>query len=155
MGIKSNKRRFKRGYTIVELLVVMAIIAVIVGISVSGLLLQQQKARDARRRADLETIRAALEEQRRTDTFYDKAFLEGNISGKDFDGDGIADAPEDPRPDHGLFYLVQFGACSGDECSQYELGAHLEVNPPNNCVVISGELCGPVGEICNYCVVQP
>jgi prepilin-type N-terminal cleavage/methylation domain-containing protein len=51
----------KKGFTLIELLVVIAIIAIlaIVGIAVfSG---QQQSARDARRRADIQAIAQALE----------------------------------------------------------------------------------------------
>lgn len=51
----------KRGFTLIELLVTMSIIAVLAAIGLSSYAFSQKRARDARRRADLESVRSALE----------------------------------------------------------------------------------------------
>lgn len=51
----------KRGFTLIELLVAMSIIAVLAAIGLSSYAFSQKRARDARRRADLESVRSALE----------------------------------------------------------------------------------------------
>jgi len=50
-----------KGFTLVEMLVVVGIIAILVTIAIVGTFNARQKARDARRKADLITISKALE----------------------------------------------------------------------------------------------
>ena len=50
-----------KGFTLIELLVVMAIIAVALGVSLFGLANSRLESRDSRRKADLESIRSAIE----------------------------------------------------------------------------------------------
>jgi len=55
------KTYYKKGFTLIELLIVMMIIAILVGISVVALGGARKTARDAKRKSDLESIRAAIE----------------------------------------------------------------------------------------------
>jgi type II secretion system protein G len=55
------KNNNKRGFTIIELIVVIAIIAVLAGIVISSVNIYTAKARDAKRMADLRQISKALE----------------------------------------------------------------------------------------------
>ena len=59
----SLKRIIKdnRGFTLIELLIVIAIIGIILAISAFGLTGARESSRDAKRKADLETIRGGLE----------------------------------------------------------------------------------------------
>lgn len=54
-------QRGLKGFTLIELLVVMGIIAVLASLSIFGLRGARESGRDAKRKADLETIRSSLE----------------------------------------------------------------------------------------------
>ena len=59
-------RRFahasKKGFSLLELLVVISIIAILVGLSAVSYSTAQKKARDARRRGDMRAVQAAYEQ---------------------------------------------------------------------------------------------
>jgi len=57
-----NLKKGKSGFTLLELLVVIGIIAVLVGIGSVSYSTAQKKARDAKRKGDLQAIHKALEE---------------------------------------------------------------------------------------------
>ncbi len=57
-------RRKKRGFTLLELLAVMAIIAILSGLGTKGYNLARRQTKETRAKAELEIIRAALEEYR-------------------------------------------------------------------------------------------
>lgn len=57
----SIRRRAKGGFTLIELLVVIAIIGILASIVLASLNSARQKARDARRVADIKSIQLALE----------------------------------------------------------------------------------------------
>ena len=50
-----------KGFTLIELLVVVSIIGILIALSIFGLQGARESSRDARRKADLETIRSGLE----------------------------------------------------------------------------------------------
>ncbi len=89
---ESNYRKKISGFTLVELLVVVAIIGLIASLSLVAFNLTRSKSRDTRRRADLKQIQNMLE------LYYDKnntypttsSYSENNVSGWDasyIDGD--------------------------------------------------------------------
>ncbi|VGO15904.1 Type II secretion system protein G [Pontiella desulfatans] len=63
----------RKGFTILELLAVMAIIAVLAGIGATGMRLARRQAKESRAKADIETLRNALNEYRVEFGFYPEA----------------------------------------------------------------------------------
>jgi len=53
--------KYKYGFTLIELLVVIAVIGIILGLSLIGLTGTKEASRNARRKTDLESMRASLE----------------------------------------------------------------------------------------------
>lgn len=60
-SMKLAKLNDKNGFTLVELMVVIAIIAIIAAVGIAIFTTQQTAARDARRKADIESISQVLE----------------------------------------------------------------------------------------------
>ena len=62
MLIVQNKKTFRNGFTLVELIIVISIIAVLSTIGISTYSSIQQNSRNAKRKADLKEIKTALEQ---------------------------------------------------------------------------------------------
>jgi len=62
MKIENLKLKISRGFTLLEMLVVIGIIAVLVAVGTSSYSTAQKKSRDARRKTDLKTIQNAFEQ---------------------------------------------------------------------------------------------
>ena len=58
--LSKNRRIFDNGFTIIELIVVIAIIATLTGIVMMNVSIYMTKARDAKRISDMKTIKTAL-----------------------------------------------------------------------------------------------
>ena len=62
MKISNFKFQIKRGFTLLEMLVVIGIIAILVSLGTSSYSTAQKKARDARRKSDLKSFQNAMEQ---------------------------------------------------------------------------------------------
>lgn len=60
----------KKAFTLIELLVALSIMALIMGLSLTAFDSTKKSARDGRRKADLESIRSALEIYRSDNNMY-------------------------------------------------------------------------------------
>ncbi len=144
----------KKGFTLIELLVVISIIGILLGLSVFGLQGARTSSRDARRKADLETIRSGLEIfkadcDRYPATLpappnpligipaYSSACLAANTY--------ISRVPNDPIP--GTYAYVYTPDATG---TTYTLCAALE---QGTSVALSCVTCGT--KACNYLVQNP
>lgn len=141
-----------RGFSVIEVLVVVSIITILATIGLSTYSSIQKKARDGKRMSDLELIRAAVEQYRSNNNQYPPALIYPNSGGNT----GLCDPPflggctsgvytqkipADPDTSHKYSYEL-IGT------SDYTICAYL-TNPgtsnQGNCAV-SGTLT------CNYCL---
>jgi len=149
VSVINNK--MKKAFTLIELLVVATIIGLLAaGAAVSYSQFSKQ-SRDARRKADLEQIRAALEMYKSTNNYY-PVNLTTLTSGTVY----IQSVPQDPMIGQTPSYTYQYqklpSTCDNtvsNYCINYTLGAFLEnsstcASPPTtNCKGSSA---------CNYCL---
>ncbi|MGC9968157.1 MAG: prepilin-type N-terminal cleavage/methylation domain-containing protein [Minisyncoccia bacterium] len=132
-----NKKR--QGFTLIEILIVVAIIAILASVVLVGLGPTQQAGRDARRLSDIRQVQNALE------LFYNKCgYYPGNVSGGACStaapspatwtgfgsmltaaGIGVSAIPGDPSSNRSYGYAYNSGNTA------YVLGVALE-NPSNS-----------------------
>lgn len=155
------------GFTLIELLVVISIIGILIALSAVAFQSSRASARDAKRKADLETIRSALEMYKTDCGSYPlSAYLDyfTRLSGGAFVGPSglrcegntyLSSTPRDPLPEQFMYRYFRSGG-SGTPFS-YVLCAHLEnggTTIPAGC----SSACvaaGTGGAGCNYSVSSP
>jgi general secretion pathway protein G len=132
-----------KGFTLIELLVTIAIIGILSGIAIFGLQGVREQARDAKRKADLESIRSALEIYRGDCNSYPAT---GRVtSGSQLVGVGgvgcnnnvyMQSVPTDPQTGRSYGYRLI-------SPTTYELCTSLEQIPttPAACGVSCGSTC--------------
>jgi prepilin-type N-terminal cleavage/methylation domain-containing protein len=161
-----KKNRLGGGFTLLELLIAISIIAVLTSISLFALNKARQQTRDARRKSDLETIRSALEIYKADCNFYPNQSSFPNANGE-LNGNSapctigaanvyLKSRPADPNSGSNYVYVPAPSGCSATgTCRSYTLWARLE-NPPSSLpsYCSSPPSCGSVGS-CNYCVTNP
>lgn len=142
----------RKGFTLVEILVVIGVIAILMGVSLFGLAGSRETARDARRKSDLEAIRAGLELYRADCRFYpaslavgDKLVGDGSSAGCSGSNVYISEVPGDPVASLNYPYtrLTNF---------TYEICASLEGDGSGTVVTCTGS-CG--SNACNYRTTNP
>jgi prepilin-type N-terminal cleavage/methylation domain-containing protein len=137
-------KRLKSGFTLVELLMVIAVIGVMAGFGFSKYPGVQKSSRDTNRRSDLKQYQTSLENYANIKGgFYPSRNSETPISTLCSDL-GISNCPSDPHdgdPDcNGVcnYYYTSNGSCAaGAACaSRYVLYARLEKNNHENLFVV-------------------
>lgn len=139
------------GFTLIELLVVIGVITILMGVSLFGLSGSRETARDTRRKADLETIRSALELYRSDCRYYPLTLVAGSTLTGDGSTPGCSLAnvylqtiPTDPIDGRNYLYtrtsLYNYTICSA-----------LESDDPGVSCIGS---CGS-GVTCNYQITNP
>ena len=145
----------KKGFTLVELLVVLTVIAVLVTISVFGLQGARESARDSRRKSDLETIRSGLEIYRADcDAYPSSITFGGSLRGTVANPSAacstsntyIAEIPQDPQDPSRAYRYARTSTITYELCAALEQGS--------GSVSCGGSSsCG--SKTCNYKVVSP
>lgn len=137
--------RGKTGFTLLEILVVTTLIALLSTVGIFTYQSALRAGRDARRTADIETLRSALELYRNTNDIY-PASLDLSCTSTSGVADGtntyLPKNPQDPKCPTQQYYYTQLS--SG---ADYTLGARYEG------VTSATSTCGSCGSgICTYCV---
>lgn len=147
----SNKRR---GFTLIEILVVTTIIGLFATMGFVSYVSFNQQARDARRKADLEQIRAVVEMYRSNNSTYPST-LTAVIP------DYMKSLPTDPKTKTVYVYTP---TCEGTRCNDYivkttlERGGCYQVGPygESSCNGWSSDptpkpvpTCVPIGGVCD------
>ncbi|MEK7513536.1 MAG: type II secretion system protein [Patescibacteria group bacterium] len=132
-------KRNKQGFTLIEILVAVSIIALLTVMGVTNFMVANKKARDGKRQGDLEQIRAALEIYRADERIYPTT---GNFV-SEIEPTYMGDIPDDPVTGRDYKYLSTTGA-------SYILCASLELSSAG---VPAG--CSGCGTACNYKISNP
>ena len=131
-----RKKKDAFGFTLIELLVVVFIIGVLAAVVMPNLMGARQRARDAKRKRDLEAVKSALRMYYNDNQVYPTGNYD-NLEGELVD-EYIADLPEDPLEDQGYTYQ-QTNAGDG-----FLLRAVMEAPTPDG--LASQESCGVTPE---------
>lgn len=110
------------GFTFVELLVVITIIAVLTGAAAVSFTGTSRRSRDARRKLDVENIRSALELCRSENGGYPLAVYNDVVCGTET---YLTDTPKDPKTEENYVYTrvsdtsytISCTLESGEDCS--------------------------------------
>lgn len=131
----------RRSFTLIEILVVATIIGLLTAAGAVSYSQFNKQSRDAKRKADLESIRAAVEMYRSNEDTYPAGIT---LGGDLCDPLGCATAtymesiPNDPKSPNIYYYT--------GSTSTYTLGAHLEAG---GTTCVASPACGVD---CNYCL---
>ena len=153
-----------RGFTLVELLIVMVILGILATIVAGSFMSSQEKARDTRRKSDLQSVAKAIEVY-----FNDKGQYppsnNGDIDGYNW-GEEFSDAngtiymiklPEESSSARRYFYITE-----GGQNQTYAIFTRLE-NDQDKDIPINGAVyqyydgtnCGAGFNGCNYGISSP
>lgn len=128
----------RTGFTLVELLITITIIAILSVIALVSYTSFIKSSRDAKRQSDLKFIQSALEQYHADQKYYpdSTSVIPGQslvFGSKIY----LNQVPTDPKPPPDYSYVAS--GCSGSQCSSYCLSAKLEgVDLPDECSPASG-----------------
>jgi prepilin-type N-terminal cleavage/methylation domain-containing protein len=141
--MKIKKHNLNKGFTIVEIMVVVAISAILLTIILTNSRDAGMKTRDKVRVADINTIRLALEEYKLHCGEY-PARLELDVDNGCHNGESLSDylvqIPQVPNysttfnfPEQGLNYFYYgMSSSTGGKCYDYIIGVQLEYGADND-----------------------
>ena len=150
----------RKGFTLIELLVVISIIGILIAISVFGLQGARKSSRDAKRKADLQQIRSALEiykadcnQYPATASVVGGSSLVGGVTPAvascPSSNTYVEEIPTDPIPSQQYSYN-RIDESHYNLCAALEQGSGSVSNCGAGCASGTG-----VGVTCNFQVKQP
>jgi general secretion pathway protein G len=142
----------KKGFTLIEILIVVAILSIVSAILAVSFGNIRSKSEDSRRKTDLEEVRSALEQYKSNNNSYPTPEITITM-GLPFGSSGLTDTrntymnkiPQDPDfPVKSYYYESTDG-------SDYILRSELNNPEPTPCnLTPTPDLCGST-HACNYC----
>lgn len=134
----------RRGFTLVELLVTVSIIAILASIAIGAYNSFQKNGRDAKRQADLKVIQSALEQYKADQNYYPTtgSVVPGSSLTRSIGGSYLNKIPQAPSGsiEYSYFALPGQPTCdnsTGKLCTSYYLCAKVEnsnnANTLTNC----------------------
>ncbi len=134
--------KIKKAFTLVEILVVVTIISMLASLAAISYSQFVKQSRDAKRKTDVEQIRAAIELYRNFNSAYPATLTFGTGDVSDGSATYLSKIANDPVT--GYTYYYQSLSSNQD----YLLCVNLE----NGGTAVSGTVCGPSSLACNYCM---
>jgi len=136
----------RNGFTMIEVLIVTAIIGILSIMAITYLPEQLTKARDAERKSDLQKIKIAFEHYYNDNGCYPTVDALQNCGGQSSDSKLIPylkSVPCDPKDGSQYLYYPYDGTGNGDTCEGYRVWSNLEQD--NDPVVAELNCDGPSG----------
>jgi prepilin-type N-terminal cleavage/methylation domain-containing protein len=147
LSIASN--RFERGFTLLELLVVISIIGILAGLLFVSFTTVQRRTRDAQRKSDLRQYQTSLEAY---GNLHDGYYVwDGNVNASTTLCSQLAlsTCPDDPKAANGFhYYYFSYGGTSPNALD-YVLWTVIEGPPSTYWVVCSNGKSGTANTV-NY-----
>ncbi len=147
----------KKSFTLIEILVVATIIGLLAAIGAVSYVQINKSSRDAKRKADLENIRSAIEMYRSNNQGYPTSLSFATCSlGALTDSGGnkyLSKIPNDPKCTTYIYYYSPLPVnCDNSSvyCNDYTIAAQLEGSSSSCTSAPGGNSCG-TNLPCNYC----
>lgn len=116
-----------RGFTLVELLISISIVAILAVLGLTGYSYFLKSARDAKRQSDLKLIQSALEAYHADHIYYPASITFGEQLA-DGSKTYLTKIPSDPKEGQQYIYSPKPAGCTGTGCMDYCLYAKLETS---------------------------
>lgn len=122
--------KVKRGFTLIELLIVITIIGILATIAIASFSSAQGKARDGRRKGDLDALKKAFELAKSDSTggFYPQQMNTASLETPGY----IKKIPTDPQALSATYVYTPAPAACTTACTSYTLTACLENGNDNS-----------------------
>ncbi|PIS09681.1 hypothetical protein COT75_00595 [Candidatus Beckwithbacteria bacterium CG10_big_fil_rev_8_21_14_0_10_34_10] len=140
----------KKAFTLIEVLVATTIIAILTAIAVNSYASAQKKSRDGKRKADLETVRSALEMYRVDVGSYPSGVTYAAMINNLITANYLKTTPADPKPSEYNYEYTSTNVYSYCICAHVESSATV-----NECDCSPGNCDTVAGASCNYEISSP
>ncbi len=155
-NFKVMNPKSRKGFTLIELMVTISIMAILFGVVVTAATAIRKNARDTQRQGDLAKIQSALQNYYGDQTTFPVVLP---AAGSPLTAGSITylnTIPSDPTPGNPPYCYIPYVSnggvqCTATPCNYYQLYAQLENSTGNS----YGAMCNQAGANYNYLVSSP